>query len=317
MNRWQIKPVTVQDKAAVITLFNQVFAPQTMSEALWHWKYDQGLGFAAWRGEEMIAHYGGILREIRYFGETKLAVQITDVMVLSTERAIFTKQGAFFQVTSAFLEQHIGYKATTWVGYGFPSHRHVKLAQRLGLYAPVGEVVELRWQSMQGKPHLWTRIRHLQSNQLKIQKIVDKLWKNMYLSLSNSLVSVRDLQYVQHRYFSHPHHSYELLLLTHRFTTQALAIVVIVREQEQCKVMDFIGDIRHIPEAIRQMQRIAGYWGLKSVSLWISKGFINYFPPAEQRTLDIFIPHNIWSPCFPSEQIQDKWWLMAGDTDFL
>lgn len=315
--RWQIKPVTTQDKKAVIGLFNQVFAPQTMSEALWHWKYAQGLGFAAWRDDVMIAHYGGILREICYFGEVKLAVQITDVMVSPNERAVFTKHGAFFQVTSAFLEQHIGYHATTWVGYGFPSYRHVKLAQRLGLYAPVGEVVELRWQTAPENPHLWTRIRHLSLKQPKVQKIVDKLWKNMQLSLSNYLVSVRNWQYVHHRYLSHPHNSYEFLLLTHRFTGQALAIIVILREQQQCKVMDFIGDIRHIFEAIQQIKRISNRWEMKQVSLWISKNFIPLFPTAEPVSLDIFVPHNIWSACFPPEEIQDKWWLMAGDTDFL
>lgn len=317
--RWQIKPVFTKDKIAVIDLFNQVFVPNKMTEALWEWKYGQGkgLGFAAWRDDSMIAHYGGIMREMRYFGEKKLAVQITDVMVLPSERAVFTKHGAFFHVTSTFLDHHIGYNATTWIGYGFPSYRHVKLAQRLGLYAPVGEVVELRWSPMPQKPHLWTRIRHLQADETESEKIINQLWKNMHLSLQNSLVSIRDYSYISHRYYNHPHHHYEVLLLTHRFTGQALAIVVIKREEQHCKIMDFIGDIRHISEVIQQVKRLAANWHLAQVNLWISKNFVSLFPHAEQHNLDIFIPHNIWSPCFPPEQIQDKWWLMAGDTDFL
>lgn len=319
--RWKITPVTAQDKKAVIELFSEVFHPEQMSEAFWDWKYGQrGLGIAAWQNGKMVAHYGGIMREIRYFGQPKLAVQNTDVMVLTKERGILKRQGAFFLTTATFLESYMGYGAQTWLGYGFPSYRHVKLAQLLGLYAPVGKMIELRWQTITGKPHFWTRIRHLQpQSQIEKSFIINKLWQKMQSCLQQALVAVRDWDYVQHRYLLHPHHKYELLLVSRRFTGQPLGVAVIYRQEQTCHIRDLIGHVKHIPEVLQQVRRIAGHWGMNQVSLWITENFATVFPlqDVERQDLEIYVPHNIWSQSFPPEETNGRWWLMSGDTDFL
>ncbi|OQW90443.1 MAG: hypothetical protein BWK79_19885 [Beggiatoa sp. IS2] len=320
--RWRIEVVTSKEKEKIITLFNQVFKPNQMSSAFWEWKYGQGrgLGILAWHQNQLIAHYGGILREIRCFGQSKIAVQITDVMVDVKERGVLTRQGAFFLVTATFLENYIGYGARTWVGYGFPSHRHVKLAQHLGLYAAVGEVVELRWPAIVARPHGWTRVRHLHPQESpKEQQLINQLWDKMSITLCQALVGVRDWPYLYHRYLLHPNKHYELLLISRRFIGQALAVVVIDRDHDTCKIMDFIGDIRFIPLAIYQIRRLAGRWGLRQVHVWITENFVTTFPleQAEQHRLGIYIPHNIWAHSFPPNLIENRWWLTAGDTDFL
>jgi 2-polyprenyl-3-methyl-5-hydroxy-6-metoxy-1,4-benzoquinol methylase len=319
--RWKITSVTPQDKNAIIELFSEVFEPQQMSDAFWEWKYGQnrGLGIVAWRDKKMIAHYGGIMREIRYFGQPKVAVQITDVMVSTKERGVLTRRGAFFLTMATFLEEYIGYGAPTWVGYGFPTERHLKLAQNLKLYATVGKMIELRWQTTPDKPHLLTRFQHLIPHLQKNELIVNKLWEKMAFCLQNALVGIRDFSHIQHRYLSHPHNHYELLLLTKRLMSTPLGVLIIKREEETCRIMDFIGDLKHIPEAIKQIRRIAGNWGMQQVKLWITENFVTAFPLqyAEQQALDILIPHNIWSQSFPPEEIDGHWWLMGGDTDFL
>ncbi|MDM8557991.1 methyltransferase domain-containing protein [Candidatus Parabeggiatoa sp. HSG14] len=319
--RWKITSVTAQDKNTIRELFSEVFEPQKMSDAFWEWKYgqDRGLGIVAWRDNNMIAHYGGIMREIRYFGQPKRAVQITDVMVSTKERGVLTRSGAFFLTMATFLEEYIGYGAHTWVGYGFPTERHLKLAQHLKLYGTVGKMTELRWKTTPDKPHLSIRFRLLIPHLKKNKLIVDKLWEKMASCLQNSLVGIRDFSHIQHRYLSHPHNHYELLLLTKRFTGKLLGILIIKREEEVCQIMDFIGDLKHIPEAIKQVQRIAGNWGMQQIKLWITENFVTAFPlqDAEQQPLDILIPHNIWSQSFPPEEIDGHWWLMGGDTDFL
>jgi hypothetical protein len=320
--RWRITTVTSQEKDHIIALFNQVFQPNQMSTALWEWKYGQGrgLGILAWQNQQLIAHYGGILREIRYLGQPKTAVQITDVMVAVKERAVFTRQGAFFLVTTTFLENYVGYGTPVWVAYGFPSERHVKLAEHLGLYARVGKMKELRWPVITAKPEIWVKIRHLQPQQyFKKQKLINQLWEKMAVSLRQALVGVRNSAYLYHRYLCHPHKQYELLLISRRFTGQALAFVVVYREDDLCKIMDYIGDIKWLPIAIYQVRRFAGHWGLRQVQVWITQNFITAFPleSAEQHDLGIYIPHNTWSNTFPPNQIENQWWLMAGDTDFL
>ncbi len=322
-SRWNITTVTENDKVAIRELFDEVFAPETMSDALWEWKYGngRGLGTVAWRDDgKMVAHYGGIMRNIRYFGEEKLAVQIADVMVLAKERGLLTRRGAFFLTAATFPEKYVGYNAKTWLGYGFPNERHMKIAEHLDLYARVGKMLELRWQSIAAKSHLLTRIRHLhiQDNKKNI-KIINSLWNKMADSLQQVLVGVRDWSYVKHRYFLHPHKQYEIMLISRRFTNQALAVVVIHRENETCRIMDFIGDPKYLPETITQIRRIAGVWGMKTVIVWITDNFSNVFPQqdAEEHDLEIIIPHTIWSQAVPPAEIEGHWWLMSGDTDFL
>ncbi len=320
--RWRITTVTSQEKENIIALFNQVFQPNQMSTALWEWKYGQGrgLGILAWQNQQLVAHYGGILRKISYLGQYKTAIQITDVMVAVKERGVFTRQGAFFLVTTTFLENYVGYRTPVWVAYGFPSERHVKLAEHLGLYARVGEMKELRWPALTAKSKIWIQIRHLQPQQyFKEQPLINQLWEKMAVTLRQALVGVRNSAYLYHRYLCHPHKHYELLLISRRFTGQALALVVIYREDDLCKIMDYIGDIKWIPLAIYQIRCFAGRWGLRQVQVWITQNFITAFPSesVEQHDLGIYIPHNIWSDTFSPNQIKNQWWLMAGDTDFL
>ncbi len=318
--RWKITHLTPDDKKTVRELFSEVFEPQEMSDALWEWKYGQqrGLGIVAWRDGKMVAHYGAIVREIQYFGQSKLAVQIADVMVSAKERSLLTRRGAFFLTAATFPECYVGYGAKTWLGYGFPTERAMKVAQRLGLYAPVGKLIELRWHSAPGKSHLWTRIRHLRAEQPETNKlIINRLWQKMAACLP--VVGVRDWKYVEHRYLSHPHKQYELLLITRRLTAQALAVAVIHRQDEICQLIDFIGDLKYLAETLKQVRRMAGIWGMKQVMVWITENFAEAYPQqrAEQQDLGIQIPHSIWCQGVPPEDIDGRWWLMAGDTDFM
>src|SRR5690606_3695774 len=118
-----------------------------LSPELWRWKYAQAESAATltWRGEELIAHYGGTPRQVRYFGEPLLAVQITDVMVKLSGRKAVGKVNPFFLSTSHFLDSFIGYDRRFLVAFGLPSLRHLKLAERMGLYAEVGRMTECVW----------------------------------------------------------------------------------------------------------------------------------------------------------------------------
>jgi len=331
--RWKITPMTPDQQPAICDLFNKVFA-KPMSPAFWNWKYGQGrgLGITAWSEDQLIAHYGGSLREILYFGQPKTAVQITDVMVLSKERGVLTRKGAFFLTTASFLEYYIGYGVKTWIGFGFPSRRHVQLAQNLHLYAPVGEVVELRYPSLENLPTLsrpselmpWREkfsfrglARRWRTKAWNKTKLVHNLWIEMANCLNQSLVGVRDWQRVHYRYLSHPHHQYELFFVTQ--DQRIVALVVLHFEGELCKLMDFIGHLDYVPLAVQHVRHLAQQRGIAHISLWITEHFISTFPARDrtQLTLEIAVPHNIWTQTFPPSDVAERWWLMAGDTDYL
>jgi len=319
--RWKQAVVTAADQVAVRQLFDDVFAPQQMTAEHWEWKYGQprGLGIAAWREGRMVAHYGAVQRQIHYFGQPKPAVQIADVMVAASERRLLTRQGAFFLTAATFPECYVGYGAQTWLGYGFPTERAMKVGQRLGLYAPVGQMVELRWRTKVGRSHLWTRIRHLQPDQPEQNEvIINQLWQQMADGLSNALVGVRDWQYVEHRYLQHPHKRYELLFISQRLTAKPLAVAIIHRHEDICQLIDFIGELTHIPETLRQVRRMAGVWGMKQVVVWVTENFATAFSKLQKaKPLDIQIPHSIWCQGVSPTEVDGHWWLMAGDTDFM
>ena len=331
--RWKMTPMTPEQQPAICDLFNKVFA-KPMSPAFWNWKYGQGrgLGITAWSEDQLIAHYGGSLREILYFGQPKTAVQITDVMVLSKERGVLTRKGAFFLTTASFLEYYIGYGVKTWIGFGFPSRRHVQLAQNLHLYAPVGEVVELRYPSLENLPTLsqpseliaWREkfsfrgfARRWRMKAWNKTKLIHNLWIEMANCLNQSLVGVRDWQRVHYRYLSHPHNQYELFFVAQ--DQRIVALVVLHFEGELCKLMDFIGHLDYVPLAVQHVRHLAQQRGISQVSLWITEQFVSTFPARDrtQLSLEIAVPHNIWTQTFPPADVAERWWLMAGDTDYL
>ncbi|OQW94943.1 MAG: hypothetical protein BWK79_04175, partial [Beggiatoa sp. IS2] len=323
--RWQVTEVTANDQETVRALFAEVFG-HTMSHAQWHWKYGEGRGMAmaAWQQGQLVAHYGGLVRELRYFGQPKGGVQIVDVMVSTTERGLLTRRGPYFLVGATFPECYAGYGSRILLGFGFPTQRAIRAAELLGLYAEVGKMVEVRWLTLAGNPSLCSRVRHLKPQEDSADgALINQLWEQMHPHLCQAIVGVRDWHYVQHRYLTHPHKSYELLLVTRRLTGQPLGIVVLYREEalDICKLIDMIAPLNHFPVLIKQARRIVGNWGLHTLTAWITENFVECLQPSDMdgeiHHLDIRIPHCLWYEGPPTEEVKGKWWLMGGDTDFM
>jgi SAM-dependent methyltransferase len=318
---WRVVEITSNDQEAVRTLFERVFKNQ-MSKALWEWKYGHGRGMAmaAWKKGRIVAHYGGVLRELCYFGVPKTGVQIADVMVDEKERGILTRQGPYFLAGATFPEYYAGYGNRILLGFGFPTGRAIRVAELLGLYAQVGKMTEIRWSTHHGLPHLWTRIRHLHPlEHAADREVVNHLWNQMQGGFKEAIIGVRDWDYVQHRYISHPLKHYDILVVSNRFGGEPLGMVVLSREAEICKLLDIIAPLKHLNTLIKQTQRIVGRWGIPTLSLWITENFVNLFTQTggESYPLDVRIPHCIWYDGPPVSEVQGKWWLMGGDTDFM
>lgn len=315
--RWQLTEVSATDYSAVSDLFAEVFN-QTLSQSLWQWKYgeNRGMAIVAWQDGKIVAHYGGVVRALSYFGTAKRGVQIVDVMVAKVARRALTRQGAYFLVGATFPEYYAGYGAPILLGYGFPTQRAMETAERLGLYAEVGKMVEIRWTTQAGHAFFRSHVRHLRAREKKPLEI---LWQQMRADFPQAILGVRDWSYIQHRYLAHPQRHYEILLISQRFSTRPLGIVVLQRRQETCHLLDIIAPLSQMPLIIQQMQRTAGNWGLSTLALWITENFATTFTSLQGtlHPLDIRIPHCIWYEGPPLEAIKEKWWLMGGDTDFL
>ena len=135
----------------------------------------------------------------------------------------------------------------------------------------------------------------------------------------DSIVGVRDANYVDVRYRKHPTVAYECLLVR-RVLTGAPQGLVVVRQPEPDRVelMDLVGPKRNFPALIAAVRRWAADRGANRVTAWLTEshaGVLAATSPQRQQ-LDLVVPANVWSPGPSAEQLRGRWWLMAGDTDF-
>ena len=318
--RWRLTGLQLEGFEAFATLFLNVFG-HPMSQALWEWKYAGGRGCAvvAWRGRQLIAHYGGNLRQVLVYGEATMALQVCDAMVAPDERAVMTKTGAMFQVTAAFLELYQGLAAIP-LAFGFPNRRAMRLGERLGLYAEVGALCELRWPALGKRPRLSSRLSFTQGCEKTDRRIMANLWEAMARDLVDGVVGVRDWPFLRHRYLNHPERRYSLVLVRRRITGTALGLLVLHREEDALALTDLVAPLKNIPMLLVHARRLAGLWGLTTLYCWISRQHASRFVVRDTavRELDISIPTNAWVPQpLTAGQLKDRWWLTMGDTDFL
>lgn len=312
--RWQVSHVRPNDFTEIAVLFQEVFA-HPLSRELWDWKYGAGHGNAvvASRDGVVIAHYGGMYRDVLLQGKPDWVFQICDVMVHPKERGVLTRQGPFL-LTAATSAEIYGP-----LGFGFPNARAMRVAEKMGLYSEVGQMVEVRWPPASGRTRLFSRLRPLATGSESAALIVNQLWAVMAQDLRDGVIGVRDWAYLQHRYFDHPHNHYEVLSVTARLTGKPLGVMVLHRQQDSCELMDVIAPLANLPLVIDQARRLTGRWGLPRLYCWISKNHAQRFLDCEggkEEVLNVTIPTSCWTADPRAESFKDKWWLMSGDTDF-
>lgn len=320
MPKWRLQLLDKTHTADVLNLFSKTFN-HNMTPAMWQWKYESNTSreLGIWKDSKLIAHYGGMSRKILLFGQSQMAVQIGDVMVDRNERGILTKKGPFFLMAATFLEHYIGYGKPYLIGFGFPNERAMRVAERHGLYAEVGRMVEFSWNARIPVPLWRTRLQRIDSAQSSLGEMaVTECWRGMAIDMRAAIIGVRDWQYLQHRYFNHPNQQYHIILVKNRFDGQARGIMVLRYDPEGCEIIDLITPLCEIPLLITHARRLASIHGITRVFCRITENFANYFAitGGMHQKLDIRIPTNVWSSGPSSDEIKNHWWLMSGDMDF-
>jgi hypothetical protein len=315
------RPITTADAPAMRALFAQIFQKE-MSQALWDWKYGRpkSIGIGVWRGDELMAHYGGMNTHVWWKGASAEAVQICDVMVNPSVRNAVRKQSPFYLATRTFIDGYAGYGRRWPLGYGFPSDRHMDLAARLKFYAPVGRMWELNWHftTPQRVPFLLTTVVLSTENVAQHRAALDTLGEQQRKTLGERILLYKDAASIESRYLRHPHERYELILVKHRLTRKPVGLCVLKVEAERVLWMDAVAPLANLP-ALAQVARAAA-WLLDRprLTLWCTAPDVQRFGDvASAELLPITIPANIWSSAPSPEELQDRWWLLAGDTDWL
>ncbi|MES2582825.1 MAG: GNAT family N-acetyltransferase [Pseudomonadota bacterium] len=311
--RWQLRHVRPRDFEGVAALFQEVFG-HALSRALWDWKYADGHGNAvvAARNGVLIAHYGGMYRDVMLCGKADWVFQICDVMVHPQERGVMTRQGPFL-LTAASSAEIYGP-----LGFGFPNARAMLVAAKMGLYSEVGQMAEVRWQPAKPRFRLGSRVAVLKRGDVAGQAQVESLWAAMARDLRSGVVGVRNWAHLEQRYFSHPHNQYDVLAITSRFTGKPLGVLVLRRLETSCELMDVIAPLANLPLLLDQARRLTALWGLPYLYCWITKNYMPLFLSCagKEEAINVSIPTSCWTDDPRAEVFKDKWWLMSGDTDF-
>lgn len=318
--KWRLQILEKKHIGEMFNLFKKTFH-HSMTAAMWQWKYESNSSreLGIWRENKLIAHYGGVSRNILLFGEPQIAVQIGDVMVDTNERGVLTRKGPFFLMAATFLERYIGYGKPYLIGFGFPNERAMKVAERYGLYAEVGRMVEFSWNTRTRIPLWKTRLQLIDYTQNHLGEIaVIECWYRMTADMKAAIIGIRDWQYLQHRYLNHPNQQYHIILVKNRFGGRARGIMVLRYDPDGCEIIDLITALREIPLMITHARRLARIHGVTRVFCRITENFANYFAMTggTQQTVDIRIPANAWSNGPSTEELKNHWWLMSGDMDF-
>lgn len=304
------KPMTVRavgpsDQAAVLQLHDAVFASGAKPD--WYaWKYSpaQGGGHAigVWSDDRLIAHCGGLPRQLRAGSETVSGLQIGDVMVAPDWRGLMTRSSPFFHASNVLYSHWIGPNTDHAVGYGYPNHRHQRLAVKQGLAWDAGAILALQWDGADqpgeqpGRHNTWRRwARHLfhplrhrstavQSDEIPIQALMDRddllacSWSAMQsdADASHVVFGVRDVDYLSWRYLRHPTQAYRCLCLFDSRGHNAHDLRHIIGlafwrlDGDTAIWLDWVGPMRWLPEALRHCQTAATRAGAKRLSVWMS-----------------------------------------------
>jgi len=316
--RWLLSAATPGDAPAIRRLFREVFQHE-LSEALWQWKYGDGRGEAilAWRDDQLVAHYGGMRRDVLVQGEAAEAIQICDVMVKGSERGVLTRSGPFFLTCATFLERFIGYGRRHLLGFGFPSPRAMAVAERQGLYWQVDSMVEQRWPALSTRASVFSHARRIDERASnRVRRRIDQLWQTMAGAFARSIIGVRDWAYLRRRYLTHPERSYQLFLVRKRLPGTPLGVIVLAAEGERCRLMDLVGDPVNFAVLIFHARRIAKQLGAHTLYGWITRSHAAYWASDQQQPLEICIPSSAWTEGPAKDEVENLWWLTAGDMDF-
>ncbi len=331
------------DQHEIRALFEQVFGAP-MSEALWRWKYDEGRGAAAGvRSSDteappgpLIAHYGGTRRTLGLGRELVLGVQMGDVMVRPDARGILSRNGPFAKATRHFIDENVGEPPRFAIGFGFPSQRHARLGELLGLYRALGQVLELDWPATpaRGWSNWRWRLEPLvvanddprasPQRESRAWAAIDDHWRTMRATLTDWVLPQRDADWCRHRYTAHPHHRYRIDALRCRFTGRSLGVMVIrehgpTPEGGLWEWMDWIGAPRHMPLALATARAHAAQAGVASLRGWFSAPLVDAWLGGRCAPATVVCSWCVTAQragAVPANIDTARWWLTSGDTDF-
>lgn len=260
----QFRPRRPGDEVAINRGFNEVFGLERSLEE-WRWKFERaGVPspiMLAWSGEELLAHYAGIPARFAVDGEVFWSAQIVDVYSTRRARRLFARRGVYVRTVEAFFRE-FGETGRFPLLYGFPGRR----ALRLG-------VLELGYDAMEPQP-IWVLERTPAEARRSLKRYpyraeavaaedprIGALWERVRGRYPVAVV--RDGEHVAQRLSGHPSVTYQLFVLTPRFSREPVGWVAFRVDPGVVRWVDLVWDGEH-PGAVELAAHLAGVLAVRS-----------------------------------------------------
>lgn len=304
---------------AIQPLFRQVFG-HDISRDLLDWKYgaDHGEAWGYWSEDgALMLHCGLFYRNIRFAGQQYRIGQLADLMAAPKHAGLTRRDAPFTQLMREILAHLAGPANPHALAVGFPGERAMRLGEHLGVYKAIDDWHEL---SFHARPagFLAPRATNIETMDPATGAVVDRLWAAMARDLADFPLGLRDAAYIEQRYFRHPTHRHHCLLIQRRWPRRPLALAVLRGEGEQYELLDLVGPLTAMPEALRCLQAWLGQVGGQRLSFWLTSRFAEQFAPLADasRVTEIRIMANPDTPPEILASFDHRWWLTGGDTDY-
>jgi len=269
----EIRPYRPGDERAINEGFNLVFGKLRSIEE-WAWKYradDPPLPIvAAWDGDRVAAHNGGIRAAVQIDGRRVEAVQGVDTYSLAAKMRRPEWRTAWSEVMDRFAAFAVEEFRVSLL-YGFTGGRAVGHM-----------VVRARWDSVEPRRiPLFVRLerpsgRSLASRFFTARQIgehepaLDQLWYRV--SHRYPVAVIRDAEQIRRRLSGHPSVRYHRWLISPRFSSTPVAFVAFRSDDGCCRWVDLVWDDSH-PGALELVdhlsRRLAEQTGAGREELWL------------------------------------------------
>lgn len=318
-DRWETRWATQHDMESLQHLFKEAFHHE-MSKPRWLWKYQEATawGAAVERDGKLVGFYGGMPRLCVLKDELLQTIQVGDVMVSPQERSA-GRSGPLMRASAAYIDNMPSlYKGFSFA-FGFPSERPMRLGVALGLYQPIESINELAWTAQPHKVSLFKQLRLIPVDAFsQYQEQFNALWAQMRHDFRDYIVPVRDYARWLYRYVNHPEHTYQVVLISARFSKKPLAAFVIIEHQDHIELIDYVGGNAGVDIAIDGARQWAARLGKTTVKGWFTNAIAPRFQTlcASVTPTGIEVPINLRGRSKTEAVLPAPLWLMAGDSDF-
>lgn len=301
------------DEIGITKLFRDIFGREmTLDE--WRWKYTGRenrkvySSVAVNETGDIVAHYGGIPHRMIYQGREVYGLAIGDVMVHSS----FRRTRLFKKVASLVPEEAV--RDGIILGYGFPSERHMRLSEKLGLYEKIEDVFEA-----DKEVKFTNNLRRLIYEFFPLDyddSRIDALWESLKERIK--LAVIRDGEYLRWRYQRHPFFKYELWGLKKRWSGRLEGLAVLRDDGERKLLIDFLSPVDSIDILFQEVENCSFRSGKKTLALWFP-GYMRHRLAEEGfsiRPAATCVPRTTHERTLTKDQMKGQFFYTMGDTDF-